>query len=43
MIVMSSDVIDLTWLWSTRRAEVASVEMWRSCHVRFSVVVEKER
>jgi len=43
MIVVSSSVIDLTWLWPTKRVEAASVEMWRSFHVRFSVVVEKKR
>jgi hypothetical protein len=32
----------LLLLWAARRAE-ASVEMWRSCHVWFLVIVGKGR
>jgi hypothetical protein len=38
---MSASVVDVTWLWPTRGAETTLVEMWRSCHIWFLVVVEK--
>jgi hypothetical protein len=39
---MSASVVDVTWLWPTRGAETTLVEMWMSCYIWFSMVVEKE-
>jgi hypothetical protein len=40
---MSASVVDVTWLWPTRGAETTLVEMWMSCYIWFSVVVERKR